>query len=310
MPIKEFITEEKVVRGRTYKKVLAFCSCDYCGKEWKAKRWNKDSVLSFCSRKCVNSANKKDGSLDKKRRETNLQRYGSESVLQNPEIKEKRKKTIEKRFGTSVLQHSEEWKRKRKETIHRKYGKEIFQTEEFKQKREETLLSKYGVDTPIRSEVFLEKRRKTNLDRYGGEPLKNPEILDKMFQTNLKRYGYKTSFDLEEVQDKCFLANHGKTREEFHANISEYREYRRAVRSITERQSLSDLVNYSKRGRDTFHLDHIYSIADGFRRGVPPEIVGDIVNLRFIDARENQKKSDSSEITEEELIRRYSEKRR
>jgi hypothetical protein len=55
------------------------------------------------------------------------------------------------------------------------------------------------------------------------------------------------------------------------------------------------LENYDKRGRlndkiDAHHLDHAVSIWYGFRNRIPPEIIGNIKNLRFIKATENIRK--------------------
>lgn len=51
----------------------------------------------------------------------------------------------------------------------------------------------------------------------------------------------------------------------------------------------------------------MFSIAEGYRNNVSPEVIASIVNLRFIKAEINRQKSDKAEITKEELLRRYSE---
>jgi hypothetical protein len=62
---------------------------------------------------------------------------------------------------------------------------------------------------------------------------------------------------------------------------------------ITESQPLHKLKNSDKRcymGKGCYHLDHICSIAEGYRNNFPPEVIGHIDNLRFIPAEENMKK--------------------
>jgi hypothetical protein len=307
MPIISFITEEKKVRSRIYVKKYAICVCDFCLIEWKAKRWNSVNKHTFCSKKCDNESRKKGNILDEKIKKTNKEKYGFESALKNDFIRDKKKENNIKKYGVANFQETLEWKEKRKKAIYEKYGDELFKTEYFKQKRKETLIEKYSVDSPIKNKDILEKRIKTNIEKYGGHPLKNKEILDKMYQTKIERYGFKSSFELEEVQKKCYLSIHGYTREEFLERIGEYIVYRSEVRRITEKQPLFLLEDYDKRGKENYHLDHIFSIAEGYKNNVSPEVIASIINLRFIKAEINRQKTDKSGITKEELLRRYNE---
>lgn len=74
--------------------------------------------------------------------------------------------------------------------------------------------------------------------------------------------------------------------------------YNKAVRQITRKQPVHLLSNASKRGRGSgaFHLDHIVSMQTGLYHGLPPELVGDISNLRFIPLGENCSKQGRNEI--------------
>jgi hypothetical protein len=84
--------------------------------------------------------------------------------------------------------------------------------------------------------------------------------------------------------------------------------YKREVARVTERnvhlidgydESLRGLASH---GSNNYHVDHKYSRADGFKNGVPPEIIGHVANLRFIPWTENLLKSSESSITLEELL--------
>ena len=91
---------------------------------------------------------------------------------------------------------------------------------------------------------------------------------------------------------------------------SGYERYRLEVWKYTQRNDLSVLDGYEKRGKmkcgtDNTNLDHIYSIKDGYENQVPAEIVGNIVNLRFVHWKENRDKGDCSSITKEELHERF-----
>jgi hypothetical protein len=57
--------------------------------------------------------------------------------------------------------------------------------------------------------------------------------------------------------------------------------------------------NY-KRGK-LFHLDHIYSIYDGFTNNVSPKIIGGVKNIRIISSQENLSKNKKSNITLNEI---------
>lgn len=66
------------------------------------------------------------------------------------------------------------------------------------------------------------------------------------------------------------------------------------------------IENLELRGRRHDHdLDHVYSKNDGFRDGVPPEIIGHWTNLRVLNAPTNRSKRGRSDITLDELYERY-----
>jgi len=75
---------------------------------------------------------------------------------------------------------------------------------------------------------------------------------------------------------------------------------------ITNQQRIYELSNYQKRGNSgvdgAHHLDHKYSILEGFKNKISPTIIGDIKNLEFIPWEENIKKRTKCSITINELI--------
>lgn len=96
---------------------------------------------------------------------------------------------------------------------------------------------------------------------------------------------------------KHILKKDGITYEEYKSRISDKERYYRTVMSITKLQNISILEHYEKRARgpdeNAYHLDHIYPVIRGFENKIPPEIIGDISNLRFIPWKENISKSDT-----------------
>tara|TARA_R110000868_G_scaffold12456_15_gene59604 strand:+ start:1235 stop:1537 length:303 start_codon:yes stop_codon:yes gene_type:complete len=77
--------------------------------------------------------------------------------------------------------------------------------------------------------------------------------------------------------------------------VEDYRKYKLKVKRITNKQRLHTLPNYELRGRTgisgAYHLDHIYSISQGFINNIPEHVIGDIKNLRFIPWENNISKS-------------------
>jgi hypothetical protein len=85
-----------------------------------------------------------------------------------------------------------------------------------------------------------------------------------------------------------------------------YKLYYYNVKRLTE-------INYKKyksiinprnlpRGRNEYHLDHKFSIYEGFRRGILPYIIASVNNLEMLMESENISKSKSCSITEKQLI--------
>lgn len=89
-------------------------------------------------------------------------------------------------------------------------------------------------------------------------------------------------------------------------NINELKKYRSDVMKITNKQFINILPNYEKRGISgidgVFHLDHKYSIMEGFKNNISPEIIGNIKNLEFIPWKENLKKRTKCSINKEQLL--------
>lgn len=91
---------------------------------------------------------------------------------------------------------------------------------------------------------------------------------------------------------KYLLKTENITYEEYLERLKTKEGYYKMVRNITNLQPIHLLENFDKRGVLSYHLDHIYPIAKGFENNIPPSIIGDISNLRFIHWEDNIEKSD------------------
>jgi hypothetical protein len=90
-------------------------------------------------------------------------------------------------------------------------------------------------------------------------------------------------------------------------SLSDFKKYKKKVISITNKQPISELSNFNKRGvsgiEGNFHLDHKFSIVEGFIQNISPSIIGNIKNLEFIPWEENVKKRTNCSINITELIK-------
>ena len=91
---------------------------------------------------------------------------------------------------------------------------------------------------------------------------------------------------------KYVLKEDGITYQQYLDRLTEKEKYYREILRLTKMQPIHFLENYDKRGKRGYHLDHIYPIHRGFLNKMPPEIISDISNLRFIPWEDNLKKSD------------------
>lgn len=57
---------------------------------------------------------------------------------------------------------------------------------------------------------------------------------------------------------------------------------------------------------DAYHLDHKFSLLEGFKNNIDPKIIGSRYNLELIPAKENTQKQANCSITKEELMEAYS----
>ncbi|HET8688648.1 MAG TPA: hypothetical protein VFM18_18695 [Methanosarcina sp.] len=87
-------------------------------------------------------------------------------------------------------------------------------------------------------------------------------------------------------------------------DIPEYEKYRKEVWKWSNRTYKKNQTQLGERDLSN-HLDHIYSIVDGWNNKVPAEVMGSIHNLRILNGISNRKKSNKSDILLEELYNAY-----
>ena len=106
--------------------------CPVCGKIIEHNRKN-------CSMKCRDL----NPEIQKKIRETNIRKYGTEYPMQSKDVQEKYKNTCLVKYDVDNPMQSKEVQAKYKETCMKKFGvKSNLLTSEFKEKSKETSLKK------------------------------------------------------------------------------------------------------------------------------------------------------------------------
>jgi tRNA nucleotidyltransferase/poly(A) polymerase len=86
--------------------------------------------------------------------------------------------------------------------------------------------------------------------------------------------------------------------------IEEFEKYKNKVRQLTKenyRKHFYEIPNAKKRGYD-WHLDHKYSIFNGFKNNIPSEVIAHYSNLEVIPYNENISKNSKNSINLNELI--------
>lgn len=89
--------------------------------------------------------------------------------------------------------------------------------------------------------------------------------------------------------------------------IEQYKDYSTNVRLLTNQtyRKYKHILDPNKIKSSEYHLDHIYSVHDGFKNNINPLIISSVHNLRLVEASENLLKGSKSDITIEELKNKY-----
>ena len=233
-------------------------------------------------------------------------------VTMTPEVKERRKQTLLNKYNTldtfslndgHAKANSKEGRQKAKETLKQNYNvTSTFALEKTKESIKKTCLEHFGVESAAKSEIVKNKVKETCLKKYGKLSfLQTPEYKEKAKKTNLEKYGSEYYLS-SEARRKLFEELGYQNLAE---NIMDYDKYARQVWKYTNKQDLKSLKNFDKRGITSYHVDHKFSIFEGFKRGILPSIIGDISNLEMLPYKDNTSKGKNCSKTEEQLFNDY-----
>jgi len=180
--------------------------------------------------------------------------------------------------------------------------------------RKQTMLLKYGVENSFQmestrkkctSKSALQKKHQTKLNNIDEKGLNSYERgalkakvskLNNIDENGLNSYE-RSALKMKETNEK--LGN-WITEDQ----VKDFKDYTRLVWRYTNQNDLSVLENIEKRGIqvDNYHLDHKYSIFQGFKENMPANIIGNICNLEMLVSGKNLSKNRKCSITKEELL--------
>lgn len=169
--------------------------CDICGEEKQVQIYNywkniKKYNIYTCSQLCAQVKNKK----------TNLERYGTESILGNPELREKGKQTLIEKYGVDNAMKCKEIKEKAENTLFEKYNVKVpMQNEKIKNKQHETMKDLYGSEHALQIDEF----KQVVLDNFLNKSVEEKkDIIEKRENTVLENYGAKNIRQTEYLKNK------------------------------------------------------------------------------------------------------------
>jgi len=145
------------------------------------------------------------------------------------------------------------------------------------------MIDKYGEDNPSKVTELNDKRRQYLILTYGVE---NP------YQLNVETRTAKTKNT--NIENGNWISD--ENRKPF--DLYKKKVWRETNKSILKYNASWLLEGRSRTGN---HLDHIYSIYEGFKNNIKPNIIGHLLNLQILDSKINISKGIDSWITIEEL---------
>jgi len=194
-----------------------------------------------------------------KTKNSNLDKYGVENVMQIEEVKEKMYETNLEKYGHKCSA----------------------QSEEIKEKSKNTCIEKYGVETFLKTEEMREKVKKTNIERYGVENvMQNKEIRNKQINTMFEKYGVENVSELFKRKDMDnFVA--------YSLNVRKYtKKYKKKLLENWDGYDYYDdeyikdnfeKYNYSDSNYPT--IDHKISVFYGYENGISAKDLSNGSNL-------------------------------
>jgi len=158
-----------------------------CGPASRCK-CTEQSVSDNVSRSKLSYSNDTKSSINEKRKQTNIERYGIDNPFKD---QDKVKESYIAKLGVDHPMHLDSTKDKIKSTNIERYGVDHpMHLDSTKDKIKSTNIERYGVDHPMHLDSIKDKIKSTNIERYGVDhPMHLDSIKDKIKSTSLEKYG-------------------------------------------------------------------------------------------------------------------------
>jgi len=220
----------------------------------------------------------------------------------------KKEKTLMERYGTT---DSLSINKGRERGIYKCNNKEVIA------QRKRTCSDKFGGDTPFSSSEVQNKAKHTIFEKYGvtnimfSEGFLENEFAKACFERDLKKLENIDENGLNSFERAAIKGNKKrKVTNERKGNwiteelVNDFKDYYKMVWRHTNQNDLSALKNFEKRGhanKGMYHLDHKYSIFQGYKDNISTKTIGSIYNLEMIIGRNNIKKGKKCSLTLNEI---------
>jgi len=279
---REFRTNKKNINKPNFE----YCSicrkhhkkCEICGKEIFVQ-------ARTCSKKCAYELKKiswkktcgaehnfsKESSSRKKWEQQLKEEEGIDNVFQRKSVKEKSRKTWEENYGVNNPSKSIK----------------------IKKQKESTCIQNFNVKAGF---ADIEKCKKTWFEKYGVEfPTQSIEVKIKIRQRNQELGLWTPLNKLSELEIYRYNVN-SITKESINKHAEKYLKINKK-----EIKKSNQILKF----KDKLSIDHKYSIIEGFKQGISPEIIGSIVNLEILKVSQNSAKHSKCSISLLTLMHRY-----
>lgn len=188
--------------------------------------------------------------------------------------------------------------KKSQKTIKEKYNVDnISQLESIKEKKKQFILNFKNVKD------LIEKDSYKLLDIKGNNKNSILKIKCKNNHTfNIKYHSWKRGH-------RCVKCYYDLLRNKGINDITGFKKYNRLVTQETKKsyrlyKHIINPLNYTL-GRNKYHLDHKFSILEGFKQNIDYKIIGSLYNLEVITEHDNCSKQSKCSITKEDLLSGY-----
>jgi len=199
-------------------------------------------------------------------------------------------------FRKRQWENPEYRKLKSKQAI--KQNKKMWKDGKLKEKHRK--LTSKGTKKVLSNPIIREKMRKSSLKKWN-----NPEYKNKIVKERIERWNNQDFYNKWYKKFNKTLVK--KSGFDLRSVETEWSLYKRIIANQTNRiyRKYKDIINPNDliRGRSQYHLDHKFSIFEGFKNNIPPYIISHYTNLEMLSEHDNISKRIKCSITMDELFK-------